>query len=381
VSDSEQNPPESDFYSEYYRDRPRPDRPRRSRESPLAGLQARASAWVGRPGLFGQMRVRIGALVAVAVAAGFIIWAAVGGGGGSSSSTPAPASGNGTVAGTGPVALSLSGLRTLGAQLRQPIYWLGVRNGELYELRQLANGYVFMRYLPAGVKAGDPRALLTVGTYPMANAYSITQGLSKRPGAVPLSVQGGAGFYTKSNPRDAYVAFSGSDYQIEVWAPTPGFARRAVAQGAVASVPGTGGGLHAVESVTPAQLATLAKSLGQPIYWAGRGAPGVTYEVRQTATGIYLRYLPKGVAVGDPGAYRTIATYPLANAYDATQRIGQGKTAIQLPGGGIAVYDKKSPKASVYVAFRGSPYQIEVFDPTPGAARRLVAADKIAAVG
>jgi hypothetical protein len=378
MSESEQTPPESDFYTEYYRDRPRPDRPRRRKEpTGLAALQARVKGWIPASGAFGQLRVRIGALIAVAVAVGFIIWAAVGGGGGSSSSTPSPAP-PGT--GTGPVALSLTGLRTLGATLHQPIYWLGTRSGGKYELRQTSSGNVYMRYLPAGVQAGDPRALLTIGTYPMANAFSIVQDLSKKPDAVPLTVKGGVGFYTKTNTHNAYLAFSGTDYQIEVFAPTPGVARRLVQRGTVTPVAGTGAAVPGVQSISPAKLSSLAKSLGQPIYWAGR-VPGTTYEVRQTATGVYVRYLPKGVAVGDPGAYRTIATYPLDNAYDATQRLVQGgKSKLTLPGGGIAVYDKQSPTGSVYVAFRGSPYQIEVFDPKPGAARRLVASKRIAAV-
>jgi hypothetical protein len=383
VSESEQNPPESDFYSEYYRDRPPRERSRPPRKAPagLAALEERAKGWFQGGGAFGQMRVRIGALVAVAIAAGFIIWAAVGGGGGTKSSPPPPVANAGPS--TGPVALSASGLRTLGATLKQPIYWLGARSGGLYELRQLSNGNVYMRYLPSGAKAGDSSPLLTVGTYPMSNAFSIVKDLASKPGATSFPVNGGVGFYTNGNPRDAYLAFSGSDYQIEVYSPTPGVARRLAQSGDVKAVPGTGAALPGVTSTTPAQLRSLAKNLAQPIFWAGR-QPGVTYEIRQTSAGIYLRYLPKGVAVGDSGAYRTIATYPLSNAYDATLRLSQSsqKTTLKLPGGGVAALDKQANStSSVYVAFQGSPYQVEVFDPQPGAARRLVASKRITAVG
>jgi hypothetical protein len=52
---------------------------------------------------------------------------------------------------------------------------------------------------------------------------------------------------------------------------------------------------------------------------------------------------------------------------------------IHLSGGGIAVYRKRG-STHVYVAYPGSNYQIEVFDPTPGKARRLVAAESVSPV-
>ena len=68
----------------------------------------------------------------------------------------------------------------------------------------------------------------------------------------------------------------------------------------------------------------------------------------------------------------------LANAYAATQRIAQRQDSAQVPvtGGGIAFYARSAP-SSVYLAFPGSNVQIEVYDPSPAAARRLVTSGKI----
>jgi hypothetical protein len=348
----------------------------------MSRLEGVGKSGTASSGLLGQLRVRIGALVALAIAAGFIIWAAVGGGGGGGSSpTPAPITPN--VPGTPPVALSYGGLKTFTATLHQPIYWLGTKPNTMYELRQLQNAYVYLRYLPSGLQAGEPRALLTVGTYPMQNAYSTTQSLTKGSGVVPLNPgHGGVALYNRANPTDAYVAFPGSDYQIEVYSPVPGVARRLVTRGVVRAVPGGAAITPGVRAVSRAALRRLAKSLGQPIYWLGP-QPSVTYELTQTSSGrLYVRYLPKGVKVGAPGTYLTIGTYPLANAYTVTQALGRGSgnDSLDLAGGGIAVFGKAATAKNVYVAYRGSDYQVEVFAPVEGNARKLVKAGRIVAL-
>lgn len=322
--------------------------------------------------------MRIGAVIALAAAVGLIIWAIVGGSGGGGKSTPQAPSGN------APVALSFGGLKTFAGALHQPIYWVGTKRGTTYELTQAGGGKVFVRYLPTGVKAGDSKTYLTVGTYPLANAFSVTREISRKGSNVAISLGNGVvGYYSPSNQTNAYVAYSGSDYQIEVYDPVPGVARQLVAQSNVKSVPGAAPAGINVTEITPAGLRSLAKRLGQSIFWAG-AQPGVTYEVRQLASGfVYVRYLPKGVAVGDPSPYRTIATYPMQNAFAATQGLAKtspdDNTTLKLPGGGIGVYSKQSNTSNVYVAFPGSPYQVEVFDPAPRGAVRLVAAKRIVA--
>jgi hypothetical protein len=318
---------------------------------------------------------RIGAVIAVAAAVGLIIWAIVVGYGGKSSTS--------TAATSKPIALSLAGLKGFAGTLHLPLYWVGPRRNVTYELTQGNGGNVFVRYLPSGVKAGDTRTFLTIGTYPLANAFAVTHAISRKPGSVAIPLGTGAvGYHTPGNQTDAYVAFSGSDHQIEVYDSSPGVARRLVARGAVQSVPSSAPAGAKVTAITPAGLRSLSARLGQTIYWAGPER-GYTYEIRQLASGfIYVRYLPKGVAVGDPHAYRTIATYPMSNAYAATQGLAKGSAdhaTLSLPGGGIGVYNSQSPAGNVYVAFSGSPYQVEVADPTPGGARKLVAAQRIVA--
>ena len=52
---------------------------------------------------------------------------------------------------------------------------------------------------------------------------------------------------------------------------------------------------------------------------------------------------------------------------------------IKLPGGGIAAVNPRFPR-SVYLAYPGSDYEIEVFDPSLAHARQLVTSGQIIAV-
>jgi hypothetical protein len=316
---------------------------------------------------------RVGAVIAVALAAALVVWALIErGNDGTRASTDA----------TGPVSLSYAGLTTLSGATRQPMYWVGPRLGTRYELRQLADGKVYVRYLPAKVKAGDPGKHLTIGMYPMKDAFSRTSALARSPGSSAASPGGGGvAFSGKRNASSVYVAFPGSDYQIEVYDPTPGEARRLVEQGAVGRVPASTP--RAARAATLPELRRLSASLGQPIYWAGPGR-GMTYEVSQNTEGsVYVRYVPEGVNIGDPRELRTVATYPLGGAYDRTKDVS-GKPGMALTehqGGGIAVFPNGAGAKHGYVAYRGSDYQVEVFDPDAGVARRLVKAGRIAPVG
>src|SRR5262245_14113815 len=83
---------------------------------------------------------RIGAVTVVAVAVGLIAWAIVGTGGGDNDRSSIRNAGGD--AGSSPVALSDSGLKTILGVLRRPVYWVGPQRGSRYEYRQLANGVV-----------------------------------------------------------------------------------------------------------------------------------------------------------------------------------------------------------------------------------------------
>jgi hypothetical protein len=133
-----------------------------------------------------------------------------------------------------------------------------------------------------------------------------------------------------------------------------------------------------VSGVSEAELREFAASAPNTVYWAGPRS-GQTYELYRTSDGrVYVRYLPAGVKVGDPRPrFLTVGTYPLPNALAAVKRIGRapGATMQQLPGGGLAVFSSATP--SVYFAYPGEKSQVEVFTPSPSAARKLVLGGRV----
>jgi hypothetical protein len=171
-------------------------------------------------------RVRLGAVLALAVAAGLIAWLVVDSGG--SSSTPKPAATRPTTkpkpAGTfthiGPVNLSADGLKTLSGQFDEPVYWAGPKPGYQYELTRTTDGKVYVRYLPRGVKAGDKRSsFLIVATYPFANALEALKGVAKGKGTTLPG--GGFALPDARYAKSVHLAFPGAAYQIEVYDPSP----------------------------------------------------------------------------------------------------------------------------------------------------------------
>ena len=132
----------------------------------------------------------------------------------------------------------------------------------------------------------------------------------------------------------------------------------------------------------PAAIATLARSVGHPIYWLGPRRD-TTYEVTQAANGkIYVRYLPSGVDVGSSKPYLTVATYPFPGTYSVIRKQARGKGAVtaRLAGGGVAVLDAGYPQ-SVHISYPRVEYQVEVFDPTPARAMQLVSSGQLKSIG
>ena len=180
--------------------------------------------------------VRIGAVVAIALAAGFVVWLLVRGNDDSSSSSKATT--RATAKPIGPVAATPAALRSASAEAKRPIYWVGPRSGQTYELTRTASGRVYVRYLPPGAKIGNRRADYTiVGTYPTPNALNVLQDLAKQPNEKSVPAPGGGiAVYATNAPTNVYVAFPGSDEQIEVFDPSAKRALRLVKTGRVAPV-------------------------------------------------------------------------------------------------------------------------------------------------
>jgi hypothetical protein len=317
-----------------------------------------------------SLRLRVGVLVVLAVAAGLILWLVLRDSGGSSSEP------------TNATTVSESQLSALAASVNHPVFWIGPRSGSTYELTQSSNGNILIRYLPAGVQPGSKDPYLTVATYPFAGAYAALQTLSTQGGSISIRLpNGGLGVISRTYPESVHVAYPNVDYQVEVFDPSPSkaidAARRLAALGNV-----TKGSGAAPAAVSPAGLKSLAGQLGHPVYWIGP-KPGHTYEVTRTANGsVYIRYLPPGVDVGAAEPYLSVATYPFPGALAALQALPKQKNAavVKLPGGGLALIDKRYPK-SIHVAFPNSDYQIEVFDPSPDAVRKIVSAGRVKPIG
>ena len=218
---------------------------------------------------------------------------------------------------------------------------------------------------------------------PRRNAFATLKSTAKKQGVPTTKLRGGGlAFTDKTHPTSVYLAYPGSDYQIEVYDPSPARARRLVVSGRVVPLGIATAGHAGAKAASAAQIKALASQVGHPIYWAGTEANS-TKELTQTSDGrIYIRYLPAGVKVGDQRPdYLTVGTYPQADAM-ATLEKSAAKThaeTIKLSGGGLASIDKNKP-TSVYVAYPDLDLQIEVYDPSPSRARELVTAGRIAPV-
>jgi len=130
--------------------------------------------------------------------------------------------------------------------------------------------------------------------------------------------------------------------------------------------------------VTADGLSALSGLRGQHVYWAGT-RPGAVYEVTESADGpVYVRYLRSGTQLGSlQPDFLTVATYPSPNAYADIEAAAKrpGARTIELPGG-LAVYDEATP-TSVYVAYRDSTEQVEVYSPSAVEARRVVESGRV----
>lgn len=193
------------------------------------------AAWTRRPG------VRIGAIVAVALAAAFVVWLVVRGGDSNSGPNGQSTAETQTVEAIAPVAASEERLRSLSSEVGRPIYWVGPRSGYTYELTRTAQDRIFVRYLPRRVPVGTRRAGYTiVGTYPVANAYDVLKALAKKRGEVSFDAPNGGiavyGTARPARPTNVYLAYPGSNVQIEVYDPSAARARALIASGRVTPV-------------------------------------------------------------------------------------------------------------------------------------------------
>jgi hypothetical protein len=181
----------------------------------------------------GSERVRVTAVVAVAVAVGLLVWLLFIRGGDDSTSA-----GNENPAEAQQVSV-VSESELLGALkgVGYPVYWAGPRVEVEYEVSRPSSDRTFIRYLPKGEEAGTEKQFLTVGSYQQSDALSRIQELGEEPGAVLVQVAGGGSAYAEGpEATSAYLSFPGVETQIEVFDPQGGEALELIRSGAIVPV-------------------------------------------------------------------------------------------------------------------------------------------------
>ncbi|HUK95956.1 MAG TPA: hypothetical protein VLU96_13010 [Gaiellaceae bacterium] len=168
--------------------------------------------------------------IAVAAAACVVAWLAVRGHGSTAKALPA-------VDG-GPALVSQAQLERLAGSVDHPVYWAGPKSGYSYELTNTSGGRIFVRYLPTGVRAGDPRpSFLVVGTYTQPGGFADLKRVAKRHGSVSFGLDGGGlAVFNTAKPTSVYFGYPGKAYQVEVYSPSAQTARSLVLAGKIAPI-------------------------------------------------------------------------------------------------------------------------------------------------
>lgn len=186
-----------------------------------------------------QLRgVRIGAVIAIAAVAAFLVWFFAirdtgddNNGGGSTQAQNI----------LGPVAANEADISDLANKNDQPIYWAGDQSGTSdIELTQTADGNVYVRYLTGNADIGTPKpSYLTVGTYPFGDALNAVKTIAKEPGAQTFDVPNrGFAVQNSNSPTSVYVAYpDDKGFEIEVYDPDPAKALDLVESGDIQPVP------------------------------------------------------------------------------------------------------------------------------------------------
>jgi hypothetical protein len=138
----------------------------------------------------------------------------------------------------GPKLVSQAQLEAFAKTLDRPLYWAGPKDGYSLELTQAGGSRIFIRYLPNGAEAGDPRAaFLTVGTYAGPRSFAYLKQAKAREGAGSTRL-GHHGFvvFNRRKPTSVYFGYPDADYQVEVFAPSEETARTLVLTGRITPV-------------------------------------------------------------------------------------------------------------------------------------------------
>lgn len=139
---------------------------------------------------------------------------------------------------TSPHFAGASDLTALEGTLEHSIYWAGEQPPAQLELTEEEKGSIYLRYLPPGTEAGDPNpGFLTVGTYPILDAVAALRRTADKAGVtLQYLADGGVVLPNPSSEGSVYLAYPGTDLQIEVYDPSPGRSLRLIRSGAIGPV-------------------------------------------------------------------------------------------------------------------------------------------------
>jgi len=136
-----------------------------------------------------------------------------------------------------PKLVSQDDLHAYARTLSHPLYWAGPRENYSYELTTTADGSDYVRYLPPGVGAGDPRPIfLTVGTYPREDAFSIVQKAAKVAKTSATLPEGGLAVPSPRNPASVFVAYPQASVLVEIFSTDPDRSMRLARRQAVVPI-------------------------------------------------------------------------------------------------------------------------------------------------
>jgi hypothetical protein len=177
--------------------------------------------------LGGRALLGVAAVVAIGLVAALLAWLLIGGSDDESSAV-APTAPSASV----PAIASLDDLRTL-ADSGDTFYWAGVRGGTRIELA-VTDGTVFIRYLPPGQPAGTSAPVLTVATYPRANAFEEVSNVAEGENVNTIDLpRGGLAVVDETAGTNVHLAYPDQPYQAEVYSPQVGLARALVENGTI----------------------------------------------------------------------------------------------------------------------------------------------------
>jgi hypothetical protein len=116
--------------------------------------------------------------------------------------------------------VSVKALRAAAGAQGTPLYWAGATEGAKLELSRPSADRTYVRYLTGNAEAGDPQPFLTVGSYRFEDPTGALRSRGSEPGGVVASAPGeGVVYFDRTNPKSVYLAYPGTEVEIEVFAP------------------------------------------------------------------------------------------------------------------------------------------------------------------